>query len=110
MDRTSFKRQVLKDLEEIKRTPSGAAMLMDLEASGKKVKIEETSGGNACSGFDRGALKKSDGTNGSGSDSPVSYNPGKAKIGNKPWESRPPAIGLGMNWYMLRTRYAVKSI
>jgi uncharacterized Zn-binding protein involved in type VI secretion len=90
-----FKKRVTADLDAINKTPTGAKLLADLDASGKTVKITKTSGGNSVSYSDvTKATKQANGKNGLGSDSTVKYNPDRNKIGTEPWETRPPAIGL----------------
>jgi hypothetical protein len=90
----AFKAKVADALKAIKSTKSGEALLADIGKSGKIVTIKESGGGNACQGFTRDALVKSDGKPGAGSDSIVNFNPSRQKIGNEPWETRPPAVGL----------------
>jgi uncharacterized Zn-binding protein involved in type VI secretion len=90
----AFRNATIADLDKIKSTPTGKAMLEALEKSGKTVTIKPTTGGNGVTGLSSGAFKNVDGTKGTGSGSTVSYNPKKKKIGNKRWEKRPPAVGL----------------
>jgi type VI secretion system secreted protein VgrG len=90
----AFKDKTLAALKEIRATKSGAALLADITRSGKTVTIKETHSGNACQGFSGSAFAKPDGRPGSGSNSTVVFNPDRTKIGNEPWETRPPAIGL----------------
>ena len=84
-------------LDEIKSTPTGAAMLKSIEDSGKPVTIKATSGGNGARPLDgANAKRKTDGTPGSGSGTVVSFNPDRKQIGDgsEPWMTRPPAVGL----------------
>lgn len=81
-------------LKEIAATKSGAALLADLESSGKIITIEQTSNGNSLTGLTAAALAKPGGAPNVGSDSTVKFNPGRTSIGSEPWETRPPAIGL----------------
>lgn len=94
---SEFQARVVADLDRIRKTPTGERLLASIGNGGKQVTIQETSGGNSCgypasSAADRFA--QADGSAGKGSDAIVSYNPDREKIGNEPWETRPPAIGL----------------
>lgn len=90
----AFKEKTQAALKEIAATPSGAAMLAALKDSGKTVTIKETGDGNGCNGFTDDAMTK-DGKPGAGSNSTVLFNPERKSIGSEPWETRPPAVGLG---------------
>jgi uncharacterized Zn-binding protein involved in type VI secretion len=90
----AFKKKTIAALDDIKKTPTGAAMLADLEKSGKTVTIKPTTGGNSVSGLSGGAFAGADGKPGKGSDSTVLFNPDRTKIGSEKWETRPPALGL----------------
>ncbi len=89
-----FRRKTIAALDDIKKTPTGAAMLADIDKSGKTVTIKPTTGGNAVNGLSSGAFVGNDGKPGSGSDSTVLFNPDRTKIGAEEWENRPPAVGL----------------
>lgn len=92
-----FRRKTIAALDEIKGTPSGAALLQSIEDSGKSVTIRETNGGNSenATSFADGLLKQ-DGTKGTGSDSVVDFNPDRSVIGDgsEPWMNRPASVGL----------------
>ncbi len=91
-----FKMKTLLSLGQIASTPTGAQLLQAVGNGPRKVKIEKTNDGNACGGYTNpaGRFQNADGTPGSGTDATVSYNPDRRKIGDEPWETRPPAIGL----------------
>lgn len=93
----AFKTKTIAALDELKKTPTGAALLADIEKSGKKVTIKPTTGGNEVGGLSDGAFVKGDGSPGSGSNSTVYFNPDKTTVGSGKdgWQTRPPAIGLG---------------
>lgn len=90
-----FKLKTLANLGQIAATPTGEKLLQDLGKGDKKVTITKTTDGNAC-GYSNGAARfqKADGTPGAGTDSTVYFDPDTKKIGDEPWETRPPAIGL----------------
>jgi type VI secretion system secreted protein VgrG len=92
----AYQKKVRRDLDQIATTPSGKKLLADLERSNKKITIRPTTKGNSVS-LPKGSSdwqRKSDGTNGAGSDSTVNYNPENRSIGTQDWQTRPPAIGL----------------
>jgi uncharacterized Zn-binding protein involved in type VI secretion len=94
-----YKEKVMKDLREISSTPTGKKLLQSLRDSGKTVEIrplKDPDDGNS-TGYKNGAdrFKGSDEKPGKGTDSIVSYDPEQTTIGDQPWETRPPAIGLG---------------
>jgi len=88
-----FQAKTVAALDEIASTPSGKLILADLADTGKTTTIVTTTGGNGISGTGH-ANRKSDGSKGNGSDTTVQFNPDRTKIGNQPWETRPPAVGL----------------
>lgn len=90
----TFKQQVLAALADIGNTKSGAALLADIGASGKKVTIVATTSGNSCGGFTGDAMLQANAKPGKGSASTVKFNPTRKSIGSEAWETRPPAIGL----------------
>jgi type VI secretion system secreted protein VgrG len=92
-----FQMKTLAHLGQIAATPTGAAMLKAIDNNGKTVTIVKTDNGNAAGNYDNadGRFKKADGTAGDGTNVTVFYNPDREKIGDEPWETRPPAIGLG---------------
>jgi type VI secretion system secreted protein VgrG len=95
----AFQEKVTKDLRQIYSTPTGKGLLDSLHQSGKTVTIKPTKNpddGNA-TGYTSGAdrFKGADGKPGKGTDSIVTYNPDRTKIGDEDWATRPPAIGLG---------------
>jgi type VI secretion system secreted protein VgrG len=93
-----FQKKTIKDLEDLKKTPTGKNLLESLDDSGKQVTIKPVANskqGNSCGYINpSGRFTGSDGKPGKGTDSIVSYNPDRKKIGNQKWEKRPPAIGL----------------
>ncbi|WP_231511086.1 type VI secretion system tip protein TssI/VgrG [Chondromyces apiculatus] len=92
----AFQAQTLAGLHEIALTPTGRDLLQSIDGSGRTVTIEPTSGGNVTgytSPEDR--FQNPDGSPGSGTNAIVGYNPNTTTIGTEPWETRPPALGLG---------------
>jgi type VI secretion system secreted protein VgrG len=91
----AYQAKVLADLAKIGNTPTGAALLNDLDTSGHTTTIRPTVGGNSTS-YDRPSdrFTQPDGTPGSGSNSTINYDPNNPTIGSEPWETRPSAIGL----------------
>ncbi len=91
----SFQAKVLRDLSHVAKTPTGRAMLDSIDASGKTLTVVPTKGGNA-TGYDSPGDRfyNADGSPGSGTNATVEYNPDNGSIGNEPWETRPPAIGM----------------
>ncbi len=94
----SFQGKALQDLIALNGTPTGHNLLQSLNDSGKKVSVEHTTEGNATS-FNPSANRKADGTPGTPMESVVvSYNPDSPTSSpnpTQPWQTRPPAIGLG---------------
>lgn len=89
--------KMIKALDQIKATTSGAAMLKSIDRSGQQVTIKATTSGNGALPLNRvNAQRKADGTPGSGSGSTVNFNPDRGTIGDgsEPWMTRPPAVGL----------------
>ncbi|MDR3373393.1 MAG: M91 family zinc metallopeptidase [Ancalomicrobiaceae bacterium] len=82
------------DLDKIKATKSGKALLDFLENSGKTITIVPTTSGNECQWESWDAGRKADGSKGRGSNSTVSFDANTEKIGTETWATRPPAIGL----------------
>jgi type VI secretion system secreted protein VgrG len=94
----TFMAKTLNALAAIGQLPSGNQLLNAIEANGKDITIEQTTRGNTCgyppaTAADR--FVKPDGTPGGGTDAVVRFNPDNVTIGTEPWETRPPAIGLG---------------
>ncbi len=94
-----YQAKVLADLQRIANTPTGKALLDSIASSGKHVTIQAPSdpnAGNSCGSYDNaaGRFSNPDGTPGDGSNSTVEYNPDRTKIGDEPWETRPPGVGL----------------
>jgi hypothetical protein len=91
-----FKLKTLLSLGQIASTPTGEKLLQAVGNGNKKVTIVKTTDGNECGGYTNpaGRFQNADGTPGAGTDATVSYNPDRTKIGDEPWETRPPAIGL----------------
>ena len=94
-----YQAKVLADLQRIANTPTGKALLDSIAGSGKHVTIQAPSdpnAGNSCGSYDNaaGRFSNPDGTPGDGSNSTVEYNPDRTKIGDEPWETRPPGVGL----------------
>jgi len=90
---SEFQAIVTADLNQIASTPSGEAMLEDLAGTGKTTTIVPTTSGNGISGTGH-ANRRPNGDLGQGSDTTVSYDPVNGTLGNQPWQTRPPAIGL----------------
>ena len=88
--------KTLLSLGQIAATPTGAQLLQAVGNAAKKTRIEKTTEGNECGGYSNpaGRFLNADGTPGAGTDSVISYNPDRVKIGDEEWETRPPAIGL----------------
>src|ERR1700676_421371 len=94
----NFRKQTTACLDQIKATPSGAAMLSNLCNGSNTVNIKQTSGGNGADPDDSSkAQRKADGSPGDGTGSTVHFNPTKTQIGDgsQPWMNRPPCVGLG---------------
>lgn len=91
-----FQMKTLAHLGQVASTPTGAAMLKSIDGNSNTITIVKTDNGNEI-GYDNDAarFKNDDGTPGAGSNSTISYNPDRTKIGDEPWETRPPAVGLG---------------
>jgi len=89
-----FRKKTIKALDDLKKTPTGKAMLESIEKSGKTVTIKPTTGGNSESAETGDGFVGPDGKPGKGTNSTVLFNPDNQKIGTEPWETRPPAIGL----------------
>jgi uncharacterized Zn-binding protein involved in type VI secretion len=70
----TFQGKTLQDLITLNSTPTGHKVLQSLNDSGKKVSIEHTTKGNACSYY-TSAQKKADGTAGTPSDATVLIEP-----------------------------------
>jgi type VI secretion system secreted protein VgrG len=93
----AFQEKVLNDLEKIGKTPTGGKLMDSIQGSGKTLTIEPAAEGEGNSaGYDDPDKRftKSDGTANDGTNSTIGYNPDREKIGDEPWETRPPAIGL----------------
>lgn len=90
-----FRQKTLAALDQIKKTPTGAALLESLERSGRSVSIKPSQDGNGC-GYTNPAARfaQADGTPGTGTNSTVVFDPDTRTIGSEAWETRPPAIGL----------------
>lgn len=95
-DLAPFTERVTADLQLLYATPSGKLLLDSLHASGKKVAIEYTMGGNEIEGYEAPEARflTNDGSAGVGTSSRVLYNPRLETIGDEPWATRPPAIAL----------------
>ncbi len=89
-----FRKETIKALDDIKKTPTGKDLLGSIEKSGKTVTIKPTTGGNTCSCSNSNCFANADGTPGKGTGSTIEFNPDRKKIGDQKWETRPPAIGL----------------
>jgi len=94
-----YQAKVLGDLGQIANTPTGSALIDSIGDSGKQVTIRapvDPTDGNSCGSYDNaaGRFLGADGKAGAGSNSVVEYNPDRTKIGDEPWETRPPGIGL----------------
>jgi type VI secretion system secreted protein VgrG len=94
-DDPKFQSQTVNDVIAIGKTDTGGKLLNSIDNSGKTVTIVPTAGGNETS-YDNGAdrFTGADGKPGPGTDATVGYNKDRQKIGDEPWETRPPAIGL----------------
>lgn len=92
-----FREAVLRDLQKLQGTPTGADLLAKLNEPGRgPVKIVETTGKNETDGVGPGGDLRRDGTHGPGSGSTVHYNPNNTQVfdGSQDWMTRPPAVGL----------------
>jgi hypothetical protein len=93
----AFRIATMLDLSWLMTESVGRQLITELFASGKKVTITETAGGNAAS-YDPTAdsWEKDDGSPGPGSNVTVKYNGGEWNPygGDETWMTRPPAIGL----------------
>ncbi len=93
-----YQAKTLRDLDLIANTPTGKSLLESIAHSGKQVTIRAPSdpeAGNSCSYDNPGArFMDASGRPGQGTNSIIQYNPDRTRIGDEPWETRPPAIGL----------------
>ena len=83
-----------------KKLTEGTRLVRELNAKGpdaKTTKIETTDGSNKTTAESSDAIKKSDGTKGSGANATVDWNPTKTNGGTdvNGSDQRPPEIGLG---------------
>jgi Effector protein len=84
---TADERKKIRDsLDLLKTTPSGKALLSDIDSSGRKVNVETSTGGSQCA---------PGGTPGVKSDSTVSWNPDQALPGLDSKDPRTGAVVLG---------------
>lgn len=97
-DDPAYQDKVLNNLNQINQTPTGNAMLQNIDNSPNPISIEKgdsATSGNGCSYDDpAGRFQSADGTPGAGTATTVSYNPDNTTIGSEPWETRPPGVGL----------------
>lgn len=95
--RGEFEVPVMLDLAWLQTQPIGAQLIAAIWVTGKNAWIQESFGGNRTV-FDNlaDASLQSDGSRGKGVNVRIDYNPGGkfTHDGTKPWELRPPAIGL----------------
>lgn len=92
-----FQSRVESDLDTLRSTESGRALLQELDGTGRATTIETTTGGNAA-GYTTAAdrfMTSGNTVNGPGTDTQVEYNPSRiALAGSDPWSERPPIVGL----------------
>lgn len=91
-----FQTRVQSDLEAMRSIPTGREMLQGLDASGKRVNITQTEGGNAARPERReDATLRPDGSAGPGTNGTVMYHPTRSLLDtSEDWMIRPPMIGL----------------
>ena len=93
---TDFEAATRADLQAIYSTPTGRQLLESLAATGRRIYISY--GAENRAGFPynaKPAFYEADGiTPGQGLALTIEYNPFVEKTGVKPWNERPPAIGL----------------
>ncbi|MBZ4421310.1 M91 family zinc metallopeptidase [Myxococcus sp. RHSTA-1-4] len=94
----AFQARVQSDLDALRSTPEGRAMLMALDNSGHTTTIRlqtQPEKGNSAGATDRpNAWLQPDGTPGSGSDAVINYLPERISLGGEDWQNRPPLVGL----------------
>lgn len=93
-----FRAAVLRDLQKLQATPTGADLIATLNGPGRgPVTIVETAGGNSVDGVGPQGYQQPGGSNGTGSGATLHYNPNANQIGDgsEAWMTRPPEVGLG---------------
>ena len=94
----AFQARVQSDLDALRSTPQGRAMLLALDNSGHTTTIRlqtDPEKGNSAGATDRdNAWLQADGTPGSGSDAYVNYLPERISLGSEEYRNRPPVVGL----------------
>lgn len=106
-----FRAKVIADLGALWGTPTGRRLLRSIAASRHRVTITPTRKPGGANGmeYDKNLYEnrfwvnrsleltptRGEGRPGSGCPSTIHYNPDRTSCGPKPWETRPPAIGLG---------------
>lgn len=92
-----FRKETIKALDELQKTPTGKALLESINKGGKTVTIKPTSGDPRCdytSPNDR--FKTPEGKKGKGTDSTVYFDPKTTNFGTDPWfKDIPPGIQIG---------------
>ncbi|HUT32677.1 MAG TPA: M91 family zinc metallopeptidase [Planctomycetota bacterium] len=96
-----FRKKTIQALNDIRKTPTGKAMIESIEKSGKTVTIKPTKGTNNCdytSHSDRfcepALFETKCEKAGKGTSSVIKFDPDRTAAGTQPWETRPAAIGL----------------
>jgi hypothetical protein len=92
-----FEAAVKADLQTLYETPTGKALLESLHASGKRIFINyglENAAHFPLSGWEPAFYQLDGVTPGPGTALRLSYNPFREEVGDQPWNTRPPGIGL----------------
>lgn len=94
-----FKKKTYEALDRLSQTPTGLALLQELEKSGKPVTIKQTPPGKGntenADKWNDGLYDRDNGKPGPGTGSTVLFNPDRDKLNGEDWHERDPAIGLG---------------
>jgi type VI secretion system secreted protein VgrG len=95
-----FQLQTMIALAKLAATPTGLALLQQLDASPHTTTIKPAAAGDGNEAGPSNAANanlRPDGTAGPGSDATVWFNPDRTTVGSgtEPWQTRDPAIGLG---------------
>ncbi|WP_375772155.1 M91 family zinc metallopeptidase [Archangium gephyra] len=93
----AFQERVQADLDVMRSTPEGRAMLLALDNSGHTTTIRQAApgAGNSANSTDRANVwLQADGTPGSGGDAIIDYNLERISLGGEDWQNRPPLVGL----------------
>ncbi|MEO1232209.1 MAG: M91 family zinc metallopeptidase, partial [Myxococcota bacterium] len=92
-----YQSRVESDLDALRSTETGRALLEELDGTGRATTIETTNGGNVArytTAADR-LMTSGNTVNGPGTDTQVGYNRSRIDLGSgNAWSARPPIVGL----------------